>query len=591
MVLTMIGLRKTYTVILQLLLLATGSCMLIRFFQVGVTCNALNAYDGTQYFARADLYRKGLEQIFIYGAFAAISFALCLALFPGVRKIINHCTLAMKRTPGWVFWLVIPLVSVVLNAWSAKYVIGGVPRVFDAFNYWFQAKNFSLGQFYAEVPPLKELFAFPFIIMRQGKWYGSVYPGWPLLLSTGMGVNLEWLISPVMGGLTLMVLFHLTRDMVNEPVARLVVLLGALSPFTRMMSSIFMSHSAAMFWVTVALWSLWRWGCKAQNAEGYYPLLAGVALGWIYLTRPQAGAVTLPAMCLWVIYRVRWCGWRRLLLFATPLMIAVIFLGVYNCQLTGDPMINPRYFVDPGRSLGFGKSLGIPLADGLRSGHDFVRGLKNAEILLNLLNAEITGWGAFSITGWFTILWVIVLFRQPREPRTWILSSAVFLNLLLYIFYFTPSPNFGPRYLSESIPVVLILMGCGIYALFNWGQHQTDSVLRSTVGLTVVFLSVIAIGLMIPLQITHYGILPDKLDHSAIPQTEENAIVLIPEKLHCMNIFTWNSPDLNGRIFLPLREHQDIKTVCDVFSDRTVYVLEMNHANHARYRVRMIGSQ
>ncbi|MCD4655154.1 hypothetical protein K8T06_14630 [bacterium] len=547
--------------------------------------------DVSRYFERSAVYAELLSNVFVFLTPAALLLTIFLLTFRTFRCSVQKIESRWLNLPDWVFWGVVPVVSALVNAWVAYSVIGGVPRIFDAFNYWFQAKNFSLGQLYASAPPVPEFFRFPFIIIREGKWFGSVYPGFPLLLASGEKCGCSWLINPFLGGITLSLWFVMTKEILNTKLARLLVILGAFSPFFRMMNAIFMSHSAAILWVTLATWMFWRWAKMKNRISIWVPFIAGFALGWLYITRPQAGAVTMPALFLWTVFKVRWCGWRRLLVFIFPLVCAIVFLGVYNQNLTGDFRVNPRYFVDPGRSLGFGNDLGEPIPGGGRSGHDWVRGMRNAGILINLWNSEMFGWGAYGTIGWLTLLLVLVLFRCYRRPETWIFFSCVLLNISLYVFYFTPSPNFGPRYLSETIPATLILSVVRLREVHRILFRRFDLPGYHTGILTLICcLTIVSAAVTIPLQMTHYGILPECLDRSEIKEPNNPSIILIPEDLQRMNTFTWNSPDLSGNIFLPLRDANSMRNLRLAFPGHKFYCLERTSKGNEKYVLKRKGS-
>ena len=508
----------------------------------------------SQYLERAHAYDLQLKSILLWMTPFSILLTVFLLTFRRIKRIVATLIRIGESIPGSFFWLVIPILFTIAAAWTAEAIIGGVPRVFDGFNYHFQARNLALGQFYAPMPPLADMFRFPFIILEGGKWYGSVYPGYPLLLSIGIRLSADWLINPVLGGIALMLLYFACREMLGERSARVASVLTLLSPFARMMSSIFMAHAAAVMWVTLAMWMAWRWFKRGRGATLLEPGIAGCAIGWIYITRPQAGVVALAPMFLFVLWKARLGGWKRVTALVVPLICFVIFLGIYNHQLTGDFRVNPRYHVDPERRLGFGEDLGEPLPGGGRSGHDFARGIRNVRLLTGLWNAEMFGWGSWGPIGWMSVMILLALGGNRKQPLQWTLFLSVVFNLVLYVFYYTPSPNFGPRYLAEIIPASVILFISGLHVAarrlpgsWRYGDRPVGLAILMTV------LSVVSICVMVPLHTDHYGLLPPVLSKESIPGTQKPSVILIPENLYCMNIYTWNSPNLNGNIYLPVK--------------------------------------
>ena len=537
-----------------------------------------------KYFERSSTYLQYLNAIFIWLTPLVIASSGFFLTFNWLRRTIARATEVWNNLPSWIFWIFLPIVFSSLASWTVHDVTGAVPRIFDAFNYHFQARNFALGHFFAQEPPLPDLFRFPFIIIENGKWYGSVYPGYSILLAIGVRFGLDWIVNPVLGGIGLSLIYLASREMLGEKMARIVSLLGLLSPFFRMMSSIFMSHASGIVWVSLGLWMLWRWSAQGRSTSLWTPFWAGIASGWLYITRPQAGVVTLAGMFLFMMWKTRLGGKKRLLVFLLPLLCAIIFLGVYNQHLTGDFRINPRYYVDPDRRLGFGENLGEPLQDGTRGGHNLSRGFQNITLLFTLWNAEMFGWGSWGILGWMTVVILCALIGERKNPLTWILLSSILFNAGLYLFYFTPSPNFGPRYFAEIIPCSLILFVSGLKVLHAklpaWFSYRGQPV-----GLILLVggLSMIMIFISVPLQNQHYGVLPLAMKRSDLPEPEAPAVILIPNDLYCMNIYTWNSPDLSGNIFIPRKDGVSIQRVQEAFPERRVFQLERSDANDRDY--------
>ena len=468
-----------------------------------------------------------------------------------IGRYSNKITELVDNSPRIVFFVLIPIFSVLFAAMTSKFVIGATPRVLDSFNYLFQAQNFSQGQLFAPIPPLSSYFEFPFIIMKDGKWYGSVYPGFPLLLSIGVLLKKEWMVNPILSGIGIGLIYWTGKILFSESLARWATLLTILSPFYRMMSSIFMSHIAAMIWNLAAIVFIWDW-LNREYRSYLKPLAAGICLGMSYLTRPQSSAVVVLPFLIWggfKILKLKKVRWRSILCFIIPLFCAYSWLSYYNYRLTGDCSINPRYYVDPGRRLGFGENIGVPLRGGHRSGHTVLNGIKNVWVLLNLWNSDSFGWGGWGILGFCSIATLIAVAWRGNLIE-YLLFSSIVINLFLYFFYFTASPNFGPRYLTEVFPATVFLSVRGLMKLSDI-LPKFFSFSKSYLFIVLFGLTVISILIFTPYQIHHYGLLPPVLNKKDVPvPAEEKAVIIIPKDLYQMNVFTWNMPDLDGIIYV-----------------------------------------
>jgi 4-amino-4-deoxy-L-arabinose transferase-like glycosyltransferase len=533
------------------------------------------------YGLRALLYREWMNWFFILAVPSVLIIAWIFSrTIPGknVAQTINR---TLDTLPNWVFMIVLPVLFLGVAGITAHRMIGATPRVLDSFNYLFQAENFSRGQLYAQVPPVKDCFQFPFIIMQDGRWYGSVYPGFPFLLALGVLACIPWMVNPFLGGIGMMVVYLAGRKFFDESLARRAVLLLAVSPFYRMISSIFMSHVAAMLWALLSISLLWRWITEGRSARAVIPFLAAVALGFNYITRPQTAAVVVAPFLFLGFVRTakRKISMKHLAVFLFVLAVFYTGLSGYNRMLTGDPDINPRYAVDPGRRLGFGRDIGETLPGGVRGGHSLSKGFKNVEILLNLWNSDMFGWGASSILGiCFVMVWCALILPNHKMIE-WLLGVGIGCNCLLYIFYFTPSPNFGPRYLSGIIPATVLLTVSGARKLVQAVSRRgwdLAGINREFVTLSTLLLVIGAAVFVLPVHTYHYGQLPPMTARNSVPQfsQDENILVLIPDEFYTLNIFTWNSPDLDGIIFLRNPGAELVAELRRAFPDRCFFLVD-----------------
>jgi hypothetical protein len=92
----------------------------------------------------------------------------------------------------------------------------------------------------------------------------------------------------------------------------------------------------------------------------------------------------------------------------------------------------------------------------------------------------------------------------------------------------------------------------------------------------------------------HYGKLPPilKKEQISIPGNVKEAIVAVPRDLYTLNIFTWNSPNLNGIVFIPEPRAVEFEELKKVFPNKKIFIMKREalneQQNFTRYYLRSI---
>src|SRR5262249_32608978 len=144
---------------------------------------------------------------------------------------------------GWVTGLAVLLMWLVFE---------GVPHIPDDVSYLFQAKYFATGHLYLPAPPDKESFVVGQVVNDGTRWFGYGFPGWPAVLALGVLVGAPWCITPLLGGLTVLLTHVLVRRLYSWSLAHAVVLFLAVSPWFLFMSASFMPHPVTVVWTLLA---------------------------------------------------------------------------------------------------------------------------------------------------------------------------------------------------------------------------------------------------------------------------------------------------------------------------------------------------
>ena len=140
------------------------------------------------------------------------------------------------------FFLIFFFLAFILTNLGSYFLFEHIPHVTDSIKQVFHGKTFATGRLAAPSHPLKEFFDFRGTMndMRgDGKWYSEYPPGHSFLMMLGALISAPWLINPLLGSATVLLLYYLGKELYDERTGRLAVLLGVLSPFVMIMSSAF----------------------------------------------------------------------------------------------------------------------------------------------------------------------------------------------------------------------------------------------------------------------------------------------------------------------------------------------------------------
>ncbi|MCB0019829.1 MAG: glycosyltransferase family 39 protein [Anaerolineales bacterium] len=459
-----------------------------------------------------------------------------------------------------------------------------IPHVQDSVTNLFQAQTLARGQLWAPPPGRPEFFVQEFLTVYQGKWFGQYLPGFPLLLVPGVWLETPWLINPLLGALTVPLLFVLARDWGGASLARWAVVLLVSSPFFLIMSGTMMVHAAELFWAILFLLA-WRryWRCDGWR----WGVVSALALGMAALTRPvTVVALLLPYALLvwlsqapWLREQGRWQHW--LFRAAGPAFLALpllLLIPFYQYQLTGDPWLDPRLIARPFDTLGFGPDRGEgpnvftlrPLpgmtATGLGQlfslnwavswemaenlpprGHNLARGLYNVGQNWRALEAHLYGWYPWLT---FALVWVGLLRRRPGW-RELMLVAPVLALFAVYTTYWTTGQMYGPRYFYMLIPPLLLLTAYGIRTLVQaWGPAGRPLVYA---GLLLLLARNLLVYLPLALAETQdFNFVDGDLQRTVVAEVDRPALVFVAgeplEWWHYGSFFSGNTPWLDGEI-------------------------------------------
>jgi hypothetical protein len=351
-----------------------------------------------------------------------------------------------------------------LSALASYFVLERLPHIEDGISYLFQAKYFAKGLLYAPAPPDVESFRLDLIIIRDAKWFGYGFPGWPALLAVGAVAGVPWLINPLLGG-TLVFLGHVwLRRHFDRAIANIAVLLLAASSWLIFTSAEFMPQPVTAVLVMVALIAFDR---AIGNVGRWFvwSSLAGAAIGALFLTRSYDGMLTAVAVSLIAFRNFRsFQAWRALV---TAGVVAVVIAAVilpYNHAITGRALYPPHLLwadthYGPGVDvIGFGPNVGIrnwPNLDPL-PGHGPADVVLNLNKNLFMVNIDLFGWPAGSLL----FLCVAAAYGRRHDAILFLIPAVYAIGYSA--FWFSGGPDLGARYWYPMLVPLSALTARGV---------------------------------------------------------------------------------------------------------------------------------
>jgi hypothetical protein len=354
--------------------------------------------------------------------------------------------------------LIVLAAAIFVFLFSAAYnyfVFDHIPHIHDEISALFHAHILLGGHFTAPSPPARESFDFPHTI-NNGRWYSMYPPGWPFLLALGVLIRAPWLINPILGALTILLLYFLGLEIHGRRTGALAAVLGAVSIWLLLMCATMMSHPASMVFNAVFLLFFFRSLKKPDVRNG---LLAGLAFGIAYLMRPYNALIfSLPLLLVlaWRLLREFKARWKNALAMILPAALCGGFFLFFNAMTTGRAM-TPGYLVyhGPQYAVIFGRPATLD--------YDFTPLVAAIQIGENMtaINDYLFGWPLTSL--WLLLFALWAGRARPRERGPDVILVCIFMSMTVGFFFFWGSfVIIGARMFFDTLPILVLLSARGL---------------------------------------------------------------------------------------------------------------------------------
>lgn len=339
-----------------------------------------------------------------------------------------------------------------LAAYLSGALFAHLPHVADTHAQYVQSKMLAQGHLYLPSGPHARFFDTQWFI-NDGKFYAKYPPGHALLLAVGQLTGTPWIINPLLGACALIATHGLAREIGGRAAGRIAILLVLCSPFILFMSSEYMNHATALLMATLFAWFYIR-ACKYGRWQD--ALIAGMAMGYLLITRPQVAiAFGFPFALHTLSLLGRRLHWRMNAVLLAGAIPFVLFFLYYNWQTTGEPLLT-----------GYEKYDGRMVVPGLAFTElarwaGWMDDLGRASSQALALHHQLFGWPISSL-----FLVFALFIARAQKPYCTLLAAgffSVFFGLTLQ--RFKHIELFGPRYLYETSGVLIALSALGVRRL------------------------------------------------------------------------------------------------------------------------------
>jgi hypothetical protein len=382
------------------------------------------------------------------------------------RDARRALTLPFDATPN-AFPVLAALVAAAGSAFVSFGLVQGATLLDDERAYVFEARLFARGV--VTLPAVPAALANPMMITHP-VWTSKYPPGNSLLLAVGVMLGDERVIPPLLAAIMVVAIYVFVVTAFGRHQAMLAAGLACVSPFVWAQYGTVMSFGASACALAVFLAGLAR---AAKSKSVGAASVAGLALGWIAITRPQdCVALASPAVVMLLVHAVR--GYpsartRAVTVIAAATLVGLVLLA-HDRIVTGSFFRYPWMLADPAR-LGFRRVFPIgPYA------HSLSAAFSNVVTAVFRLDGWLFGWPG-------GILLVVVGLTRASTPFDRLLRFMLgSFFLLMMLVGNTGAWECGPSYYFVMVPILIPLAVRGLRGLVGFAEATDQHVVARTLS-------------------------------------------------------------------------------------------------------------
>jgi len=364
-------------------------------------------------------------------------------------------------SPAYRWRLLFVLLAGVTSWLVTQYAFNQTPLTTDENSYVFQSYCFRDGVISRPVPPMKEIFEHEMIIMdKEVGWLSRYSPGHPLWLMPGAFFDQPRLMIILAAALGIWILGAIGNLLKIPPLFTPFILFFC--PFYQLMYGTLLSHTSGFIASAFLLWAYISW---RQKGDYIYPVLTGVAWGWLFLNRTYTALlIGLPfgidALITLACKRDKKTLISTLLFAGSAAAFIPLFM-LYNYLAVGDPRTPTYLYYEPSEGLGFGARRTI--SDTTTIIHTFAKGWTSMLNRITTLNTML-----FGMRGSMIILIMLTLIGWSLRWSPLLFASTLTVWLGYIYFWYPGIREINPLYYFETLPFMILSVALGLKRIWGW---------------------------------------------------------------------------------------------------------------------------
>jgi len=373
----------------------------------------------------------------------------------------------------------------VLYAVGSRLALQAFPYSGDEYSYFLQGELFARGLLKAPAPSNAGLLWIDHVVIDQ--FVRSKYPpGTAALLALGVKAGVPWLVTPLEGVVTLVLVWFTARALMGPRAAMVTLLVLGASPLFAVEATTFFSHTPTTMFLAASFAAVTAWSLSGGKRTLWLPL-AGAAIGCAFLTRPVDAVLFGAAL-------IALRSWKVLLLVALGALPFVAAHFVYQAAVFGSPFTDGYAAYEPTFRAIYGAETAEPPLSLLRIVNPLQQWF-HFEILASFVSPwTMPGVALLAVFG------AVAIPRGDRaRPMRDVAVAIAVVALVALIPTISSSGDDGPRprYLTTTLLAVAFLAGAGWPPARDAMKERLGARATRIVGAVGVVLGFVLVGSLV----------------------------------------------------------------------------------------------